>query len=279
LAKISERTCCIMKNLFLFAASSIAITQSSLAGQNFVDDFNSYANGNLAGTTADGLGQGTWRETGATATNPVQVNNGAVALGTSGQDIYSPLTSPITLTDGSSFYIGLTIDVSAAQATGDYFLHWTPTVGNTSIFQERLFVKSSGAGFVLGYATTSGGTTAYGSSVLNFGSSYQLVLAYNDVSGALNDTFSLYVNPTDLTTEANNTAYLNSGYVGTGSEQTTVAGINFRQGTAANAPTLTADNLVVGTTFADVTTVPEPSAVALGILGALAGLVAWKRRG
>jgi PEP-CTERM motif-containing protein len=269
-----------MKKLILFTASTVALSHSALASVAFSDDFNSYANGNLAGTTTDATGQGTWKETGATATNPIQVNNGAVSIGTSGQDIYSALTTPITMTDGSSFYIGVTVNVSAAQATGDYFLHWSTPAGTTSTFQERLFAKSSGAGFVFGYATTAGGTTAYGSSVLNFGTSYQLVLAYNDVTGTLNDTFSLYLNPTDTTTEANNTAYLTSGYVGTGAEQTTVSAINFRQGTAANAPTLTADNLVVGTTFSDaaVFPVPEPSAVALSILGGLAGFVVWKRR-
>jgi hypothetical protein len=269
-----------MKKLILFTASTVALSHSALATVNFSDDFNSYVNGNLAGTTMDATGQGTWKQTGATATNPIQINNGAVAIGTSGQDIYSALTTPITLTDGNSFYIGLTANVSAAQATGDYFLHWSTPAGTTSTFQERLFVKSSGSGFVLGYATTAGGTTAYGTTVLNFNTSYQLVLAYNDVAGPLNDTFSLYLNPTDTSVEANNTAYLTSGYVGTGAEQTTISAINFRQGTAANAPTLTADNLVVGTTFADaaVFPVPEPSTVVLGVLGGMAGLVIWKRR-
>jgi hypothetical protein len=267
-----------MKKLLLLAASSVAVTQSALAAQYFVDDFNSYNNGNLAGTSADAVGQGPWRQTGASATTPIQVVNGAVSLGTSGQDVYAPLVSPITLTDGSSFYIGLNVNVASAQSTGDYFLHWSTPSGTTSTFEERLFIKSSGSGFVFGYDGSSGGTVNYGTTALNFNTSYQLVLAYNVVTGPLNDTFSLYLNPIDQSVEGNNTAYLNSGYVGTGAEQTTVSAINFRQGTAANAPSLTADNLVVGTTFADVTTVPEPSTVALGILGGLIGVVAWKRR-
>jgi len=267
-----------MKRLFLFAAASIATGLSAQASVSFYDNFDSYTNGNLAGTTQNGFGQGTWQQDNASAATPIQINNGAVAIGTSGQDIYSALTTPITLTDGSSFYIGLTVNVSAAQATGDYFLHWSTPAGTTTKFQERLFVRSSGSGFQFGYATTGGGTTAYGTPVLNFGQSYQLVLAYNDVAGAANDTFSLYVNPTDVTTEANNTAYMTSGFIGTGSEQTTVSAIDFRQGTATQAPTLTADNLAVGTTFADVANVPEPSSVALGIAGGLAGLVIWKRR-
>jgi len=73
---------------------------------------------------------------------------------------------------------------------------------------------------------------------------------------------------------------LSGGFVGTGSETNAVAGINLRQGSAANAPTETIDNLNVATTFGEaaVFTVPEPSSIALGIAGGLAGLVIWKRR-
>src|SRR3954470_5068825 len=105
-----------MKKFLLLAVSTIAANQTSLATVNFSDDFNSYANGNLAGTTQNGFGQGTWQQDNTTATTPIQINNGAVVLGTSGQDIYSALTTPITLTDGSSFYIGLNVNVAAAQA-------------------------------------------------------------------------------------------------------------------------------------------------------------------
>jgi len=261
-----------MKKLCLLAVASVATSYSALATVYFSDNFDGYANGNL-------VGQGPWQQTGAVATSPVQANNGAVSLGNTGQDIYAPLISPTTINDGSSLYIGVDVTVTAAQSAGDYFLHWTPTVGNSSIFQERLFAKSSGGGYVLGYTSTTG-TAVYGTTVLNFGTDYRLVLNYTGVPGLANDTFALYVNPTDTTTEGNNTAYMTGGFVGTGSETNAVAGINLRQGTAANAPSETVDNLDMATTFGEaaVFTVPEPSAAALGILGGLAGLVAWKRR-
>jgi len=261
-----------MKKLSLLAVASIAVCHSALATVYFSDNFDSYANGNL-------VGQGPWLQTGSVATTPVQANNGAVAVGNTGQDIYAPLISPTTINDGASLYIGLDLSVSAAQSTGDYFLHWTPTVGNSSVFQERIWAKSSGAGYVLGYTTTAG-TAVYGSTVLTLGTDYRLVLNYTGVAGPANDTLAIYVNPSDTTTEANNTAYLSGGFVGTGSETNAVAGINLRQGSAANAPTETVDNLNVATTFGEaaVFTVPEPSSIALGIAGGLAGLVIWKRR-
>jgi len=254
-----------IKRLLSVFLPSVILAASPLGSQAtvvFYDDFNSYNNVNL-------VGQGTWAQTSTSAATPVQVNNGTVVLGTSGQDVYAPLTSPISITDGSTFYIGATVDLTAAQATGDYFLHWTPIVGSSTIFPERLFVKSSGAGFVFGYDGSSGGTVNYSSTVLSLNTSYRIVLAYTGVNGALNDTFALYVNPTDTSVEGNNTAYLTSGYVGTGAESTTVAGINLRQGTAGSAPSVILDNLTVATLFSDAASaapVPEPTTFIAGAL-------------
>ena len=253
----------------LSASLLVATVNSVRATPIFADNFDSYTAGNL-------VGQGPWLQTGTVATFPVQVTAGnQVSLGTSGQDVYAPTTPLTTIADGTSLYIGLDLDVTTATATGDYFLHFTPTVGNTSGFYDKLFVKSSGSGFVLGWLGSSGGTTPYGTTVLNFGTTYRVVLAYNAVSGTLNDTGAIYVNPTDLSNPAGNTAYLTSGWTGTGAENENVAGINFRQGTATTAPALLADNLDVSQTFSDTSTytpIPEPSSLAL--LGGF-GILAW----
>ena len=270
-----------LSSVFLTSVVLVSSRVGAQANVVFYDDFNSYANGNLAGLTQDAVGQGNWRETGSAATTPVQVYNGTVVLGTSGQDVYAPLTSPISITDGSTFYIGATVDLTAAQSGGDYFLHFTPTVGNSSVFPERLFAKSSGTGFVFGYDGSSGGTVNYSSTVLSFNTSYRIVLAYTGVNGTLTDTFALYVNPTDNSVEGNNTAYLASTYVGSGAESTTVAGINLRQGSAGSAPSVILDNLTVATLFSDaapVAPVPEPSTLVLGVVGGFACLVALRRK-
>jgi trimeric autotransporter adhesin len=260
-----------MKKLLCFPLPVLAVSVlTAHATLNFSDNFDGYATGNL-------VGQGSWLQTGTVATSPVQVNNGQVVIGT-GQDVYAPLATPINITVGSTFYIGLTATFTAAQVAGDYFLHFTPIVGDSSIFSERLFAKSSGTGFVFGY-TAASGSANYSSSVLNFNTPYRLVLAYTSVAGTLNDTFALYVDPADPAVAGNNTPFFTSGYVATsGTESTTVAAINLRQGSAANAPSLTVDNLTVGTDFAEVAPVPEPSTAALiGGLGLL-GLYLAKRR-
>jgi hypothetical protein len=236
----------------------------------FTDSFNSYSAGNL-------VGQGTWAQTGASVVSPIQVASGKAVLTTTGQDAYSPLPGgPITLSDGQNFYIGLTLNVASAQ-TGDYFLHWTPTVGDTSIFIDRVFVEATTGGYLLGWAETSGGATpVYGSTVLSFGTDYRVVVAYHDVAGALNDTGALYVNPfTNPANEGANTPYLTKSWTSTSAENETIASLNFRQGGATAAAGLTVDDLNASLTFSDVTTftsVPEPTS--LSLLGGF-GLLAW----
>lgn len=257
-----------MKKL-LCASAALLLVANTHATVLFSDDF-SYPNGAL-------LGQGGWTITGSSVVNPFQVSSGRTALTTTGQDAYSALPGGIaTIADGSSFYIGVTINLSAAQATGDYFLHTTPTVGNTTALLDRLYAKSSGTGFVLGWLETAGGAAAnpvYGTTDLSFGTDYRVVIAYHAVSGTLNDTGALYVNPfADLVNEAGNTAYVTKSWTSTSAENLNVAALNLRQGTAGNAPTLTLDDLNASQTFSEVATftaVPEPTTAALAGLGLL----------
>jgi hypothetical protein len=258
-----------MKQL-LCCCGLLVATVSVQAAPLFSDSFNSYTPGNL-------VGQGTWGQTGTSTVNPIQVASGHAVLTTTGQDAYSPLPGgPIILADGQNFYIGLTLNVASAQ-TGDYFLHWTPTVGDTTIFMDRVFVQATTGGYLLGWVETSGGTTpAYGSTVLSFGTDYRVVVAYHDVAGAANDTGALYVNPfTDPLNEGGNTPYVTKSWSSTSAENETIASLNFRQGTATSAAGLTVDNLNASLTFSDVTTftaVPEPTS--LSLLGGF-GLLAW----
>jgi hypothetical protein len=273
-----------MKKIIVSVAGSLfLVANCALGSVAFSDNFDLYSNGNLAGTTQDELGQGTWRQDNVSAATPVQVVNGKVVLGTSGQDVYSPLASSISIMDGSSFFIGATINLTAAQSAGDYFLHWSTPAGSTTTFFSRIFARSSGAGFQLGYVVTSGGgVTAYGTDVLDFNTDYRIVLAYNSVVGPINDTFSLYVDPTDTSVEGNNTAYLTGDYASsTTAEQTSVDAINLRQGSAANAASVIIDDLNVATSFGETavfTAVPEPSSIALATLGGMFLLTMVRRR-
>jgi hypothetical protein len=269
------------KNLMkkIVALLSVILAFSGLwsyASPVFSDSF-SDPNGALLGQSAQ-IGTGAWTITGSSVVNPIQVNNGMVTLTNTGQDAYAQLSSPVSTASGGSIFVGLDLNVSAAQANGDYFLHFTTAVGATSGFYDKLWVQSSGSGFVLGIQATSG-TTNWGSSVLSFGTSYRVVTEEDFVSGAANDTFDVFVNPTDLSVAGNNTPYATLTWNGAVAEASTYAEINFRQGTASIAPIETVDNLVVSSAFSDVSAVPEPSSLAFGLVGGFAWLVALRRKG
>jgi len=249
--------------------------QWSFASPVFSDSF-SDPNGPLLGQSPQ-IGTGAWTITGTSVVNPIQVNTGLVQLTTTGQDAYAQLSSAVDTTAGGSIFVGLDLDVTAAQNTGDYFMHFCSSVGGTSGFYDKVWAKSSGSGYVLGSQDNSG-TVTYGSTVLAFGTTYRLVTEEDFVSGAANDTFAFFINPTDLSVAGNNSAYLNATWSGATAEASTYAEINFRQGTASAAASETVDNLIVSSSFSDVSVVPEPSSLVLGLSGGFAWLVALRRK-
>lgn len=220
------------------------------------DNFDSYTNGNLSG-------QGGWTATAAAAT-PMQVSgalNKYVQLNTSGQDEYKAFTGPVTANAGESIVSEFDVNLSAAQATGDYFFHLSNPAGTTANFYERVFARSTAGGFQLGLVDTSGtgSTTTWGTTALSFGTAYSIKVTWNFVAGANNDTFTLDVNGGN---------YLNHIWTSATVEPTTLAAANLRQGGATSSATVQVDNMVV-------TSVPTP-----GSLVCLAGglLIAGRRR-
>lgn len=248
--------------MLLLAATSDATTL-------FSDSF-TYPNGNL-------VGQGSWLTNGTGTANPVQVSGGKAAMLPTGQDLNAALSSPFSLVDGTTFYIGSTINISAASVAGDYFLHWSPAISST-VFISRLHARSSGGGFQLGYLETSGtgSSLTWGTSVLNLNQDYRVVVAYNVLAGGVNDSANVYVNPTDYVVEGNNTPYLTDAWTSVLAETATLGAINFRQGGATSGATLSVDDLYVATTLAEMEVVPEPTSLGLVMLGA--GAVLIRRR-
>lgn len=253
-------------NVILAVGAMAAVCGAAEAAVYYSTNFaTGYTSGNL-------VGQNGWTQMGTTTTNPVQVAGGFAVVGTSGQDVYSALTTSASAVSGTSFYLSATIRVTGAQAAGDYFLHVGNPAGNTSNFYGRVHAKSSGTGFVLG-VSPSGQAAAYGSAVLSFNQSYNVILALDFVAGTLNDVVSVFVNPASSDRSAL-TAYATSSAWGTTAEPASIASVNLRQGSSANAPSVSVSSLIAGDSLASVG-VPAPGAVAL--LG-VAGLVSTRRR-
>lgn len=257
------------KMLLAFAVASLGASSASHAAVLYSTDFKAptYADGTLVpvalATDTTTPGQDGWLNSSGGLTNPIQVSDaassGIVTIGTTGQDVrhtFAPVTA-------GSVYLTAAVNITAAQANGDYFIHLGD--GGTSNFYGRTFAKSTTGGFHLAVNTSSGGTPAptYGAA-LPFGA-HTLLLKYDIVAGTANDTATLFVNPTTAD-GSGDTAYVTATNIG--ADATSIAGVYLRQGSATNAPSLTVDSLSV-----DV--IPEPTTLA-----ALAGmgLVAFRRR-
>jgi hypothetical protein len=236
----------------------------------YATDFNSATaghTGNYSGsanyTDTAIIGQDGWAITGTSTVNPINVanttTNGNVTMNTTGQDVQRQFATASPVTSGQVF-LSADIDVTAANATGDYFIHLDD--GTSTDFFDRVFVKSSGAGFVMAVGTSSGtpATGAYGTTVLNLNTTYHMVAEYDIVSGAANDTAALYINPTDPIYGGTN---LYVAGVTQGVDAASIQGVNLRQG--STGPNVIVDNIAVAQA-------PEPASLSLIGLASL-GLI------
>lgn len=188
------------------------------------------------------------------------IGNGAL-IKTSGQDAGKVFTG--TNIRSGNVYASFLINVSAAQATGDYFFAFLDSALNGTNYRARTFIKSSGTGYRIGISKSGAvGVAGFNTTDLSFGTTYQIVLKYSIISGTANDSVKLFVNPvlggseptataSAVTTENDITI---SSTVGLGA-------IALRQGTASNAPTLTIDGIIVGKTWASVTPYQIPASL------------------
>ncbi len=219
-----------------------------------------YTDGVLnVGTDTTTPGQDGWLNSSGGGTNNISVadsaTTGTVTLATSGQDIRRQFAS-ITPASGTSVYLAAGINVASAQTTGDYFLHFGD--GGTSSFNARTYIRSTTGGFQMALGTGSG-TPTYGTTVLTFGTAYNILVRYDFVSGLTNDTGALFINPT---TEdgSGDTAYVAATTIG--NDATIIGSVNLRQGGSTASAGVTIDSI----TFS----IPEPSTALLGALGVLA---------
>ena len=186
------------------ALAILALTPSSRATLLLTDDFTGYS-GNLDSNTG-GSPSGIWTKGGsgpsATIANTTALtysgyNGGGgnyVVMGTPGSTTskeYKGFTSTTTI--GNTFYASFLLNLTAATATGNYFISLgDPTTGTT--YGPKLFAKASGSGFVLGVSKVSN-TANYGTTEFTFNTTYLVVMRLTGVTGSLNDQAYVWVNP------------------------------------------------------------------------------------
>lgn len=238
---------CLAASLILAAAVILAFNSMSSANIIMQDNFDSYANGNLAG-------QDSWTAYSAAGAMPVQVSNGTIILNQgslSREDVSKPLG--VTMQSGDKFYAA--IDVTVTMNNADVYFAFFRDSGTN--FTARICVTTPTSTGDFTFALFSGSSSTpivtKGLGDFLYGQQYRVVTSYEFATG----TTDLWVNPVNQSSPKIEIV----AYPGM-----SIMNYAFRQATGSTS-VQTIDNLVVGTAFSDV--VPEPATIMLLGLGAL----------
>jgi uncharacterized repeat protein (TIGR01451 family) len=224
------------------ASESAGVLAAPLLDENF--DYGGTA-GNLTAMSG-----GLWVAHSGAGTNPIQYAITSLSMPSYvSSGIGGDATFTITGEDdnrtfasqssGTLYYAAL-VNLSSAQNTGDYFLHFKNA---TTGFAARLFARNSSGALQFGIGTTS--TATWGTTNFAYNTTY-LVVAKHDMSTGAS---VVYVLDSCVSTEP--TTPLASA---TGAPVTPLVGFAIRQGTNTNAPAGTVDGIRVATNWADAAT-------------------------
>ncbi|MBB4808281.1 hypothetical protein HNP38_003623, partial [Chryseobacterium defluvii] len=218
----------------------------SIKSQNLLTESFNYTSGTFltnaywsqfaSGTPAVAVSNGNLTLTGTLANN----FGNKVSLASSGQDVYRNFTTTALNAATPAIYAGAIVNVSAAQPAGDYFISLNDIA--------RVYIRSNGAGFSFGVMRSSG-TVTYESAVRAFNTNIRMVMKYEQITGATNDVVKLYVDP-PLGSEP---AVADISHTGSAADTASFSYIALMQGTAANAPALDIDGIIVSKTWAGLT--------------------------
>ena len=238
-------------------AAIAALAVVLFAGQShgalvFSDNF-TYPDGVL--TTVSG---GTWANHSGTAGQANVTSNQVFLTEGESEDVNAVIAGGPYST--GTLYAGLDVNFSALPSlNGGYFFHFKDATA--SGFRGRVFATQAGAAagtFRLGITNGSNAGVVTIPTDINLNESHRLVLAYDTA----NAVATLYL---DASTET-------GGVVATDVVTSLpITSIALRQSIVSGSGMgmLNADNLLVGTTFADVAVVPEPATVGFAALSAL----------
>ncbi|MCW3160838.1 GEVED domain-containing protein [Chryseobacterium oryctis] len=228
---------CVMLMIFSFVRAQTVLSEN----------FN-YAPGTL-------LTSANWVAIAGTGTNNVAVSSGnlayvgslgngmgnKVSITNNGQDVYRSFTAT-----NAPIYSSLIVNVSAANATGDFFYSIGTTTAPATTVGAKLFIRANGTGFSFGVLRGTGGTPVYETTVRPFNTNILVVLKYEVVTGTTNDGVKLYVNPGPAAEPAVATVEYTAAV---GTDASSFSAVALMQGTAVNAPTLEVDGIHVGSTW------------------------------
>jgi len=174
------------------------------------------------------------------------IGNSAV-LGIEGQDVFRGFTKQ---TLPGNLYMSFMVKVTAATATGDYFIAFKESSTSTtnSNYRGRVWVKSDG-GSNIAFGITKGAMTSpmvpnYSGTTYALNTTYLLVVKYIRLDGDPNDSVKLFINPVAGSPEPSSAAVINPD-IDSGTDLTGLGSVLLRQGTNGSSPTVIVDGVRV----------------------------------
>jgi len=267
----------------ILAILTAAVTVASSQAQIFYDAFN-YSTGTLAPSTTT-PSNGSWLAlnsgtapavvSGNLDISGLQSSTGNSVSWTTGniQEAYTTFSSASTGLLYYSFAFRLT-----ALPTATTYSFGLMQPGSTTTYGSTIWLRASGAGFNVGLDNrTPSSTSNFAAPTYNLNETLFIVGSYEFVSGTGNDISRIWINPssTDFSALSAPTATITATG---GTDLTGVRGFLLRG--ANGSPSGQMDELRIGTSWADVTPVPEPSSSMLMVLGAgaLVGIRSLRRK-
>lgn len=266
-----------MKKILLTAALAVIGAIGAQAQLLVYDGFNYTSSGTLAGNSnADiawsALNSGTAPTiaSGSLSVSGLQAPTGN-SVSFPGGNSQEVLGTYASVSSGTVYY-SLAFQVSSISSAAYIFGLAT---GNTN-YGATVWARSATGGFNLGLSNRSNSTETYDTTVLSLNTTYFLVASYEFVTGTGNDISSLWIAPSSASF-GSGTAPTPTLTATGGTDMTAFTQFLQRGAAAGNAAGIF-DELRIGTTWASVTPVPEPTTTAmLGGLGAMVWVMRRRR--
>jgi hypothetical protein len=266
--------------VFIISGVSAFILQTAQATLLFTDGFNYSTGGlNASDVSPAGLSGNAW----SSGSSHIAVVSGNLTYaglkdlgGNEVQDVWGisggSVINTYTSQSSGSIYYSFLIDCTTAPSATQFLTALNPGTGapNGSSDALQVGVGAAAGGYEIGLRTPGVGSINLASTVLSLNTTYLVVAEYTfGTPGAA----ALYLNP--IAGGSQPTA--NVSLAGNGTV-TSIDDVGFKAQTTPTAGTFLLDNLLIGTTWADVTPVPtpEPATFALAGIGMLS-LVLMRR--
>lgn len=168
----------------------------------------------------------------------------ATRVNGAGQDAYKTLNDSVST---GSLYVSFMVNVTSAQ-TGDYFFAFLPPT-NTQNYTARFYAKDSSGGLAFGLSksTATSGGIFYTGGNYSFGTTYLVVIKYQFVPGATNDSMYAYIFSSGVPSVEPAAATI--GPVTGTLPDNTLGRIALRQGSTTNPPIANIDGFKVSTSW------------------------------